>query len=284
MHDLSQIFDQFGDWLAALNPLWIFVSGAILANVRLIFGALNGLAQHVFRILRGFQLRRYDPNILNINRDIVRADAYAIDCILSDRMLIEVLKNSFYAFRLSLAAKHATAEDPVIRFLPRRRWLGVWGRPTPTIGRQRTYRRVYGPIRSVIREMMSLIGSDYAMLGYPVEEYRLVVALAFEPDLPENDQHWRVFVIWEEALKNLPEQCPPVKDPRLVHRYETLRKIRRIYLSDDPEDAHRLTTVTHWILSPHAFTLPLDRIADRREPAGGVKASGATVLPSATGA
>lgn len=260
MHDFTQIFEALGDWLATLNPLWIFVSGAILTNVRLILAALNGLAQHVFRILRGFHLRRYDPNILNINRDIVRADAYAIDCILSDRMLIEVLKNSFYAFRLSLAARHATSDDPVIRFPPRRRWFGLWGDAVASTGRQQTYRRVYGPIRSVIREMMSLIGSDYAMLGYPVEEYRLVVALAFEPDLPGNDQHWRVFVIWEEALKSLPERCPPVKDPRLVHRYETLRKIRRIYLSDKPEDAHRLTTVTHWILSPRAFALPIDRL------------------------
>jgi hypothetical protein len=124
---------------------------------------------------------------------------------------------------------------------------------TPLDRLARTYRRVYGPVRSVIREMMSLVGSDYAMLGYPVEQHRLVVALAFEPDLPEADQHWRVFVIWEEVLKALPDECPPVGDPRLLHRYETLRKIRQIYLSKDPEDADRLTTVTHWIVAPAAF-------------------------------
>ena len=252
MPSLSEIFGAFTDWLSALNPLWVFVSGAILANVRLILGAFNAVTVHAFRILRGFHLRNYDPNIVNINRDIVRPDSYAIDCLLADRTLAEVIKNPFYAFRLSLAARMSTSEDPVVRFPRRRRWLGL-GAPTPLDRQARTYRRVYGPIRSVIREMMSLVGSDYAMLGYPVEQHRLIVALAFEPDLPEADQHWRVFVVWEEALKALPQACPPIDDPRLAHRYETLRKIRKVYLSDNPEDAVRITSVTHWIIAPRAL-------------------------------
>jgi hypothetical protein len=257
MLDLSSVWSAFNDWLAALNPLWIFVSGAIFANLRLILGAFNALSLHAFRILRGFHLRAYDPNILNINRDIVRADSYAIDCLLADRILTEVIKNHFYAFRLSLAARLCTEADPVVRLPRRRRYLGLFGPLTSAEAQERAYRRIYGPVRSVIREKMSLTGSDYAMLGYPVEQHRLVVALAFEPDLPLADRHWRVFVVWEEALRTLPETCPPVQDPRLVHRFETLKKIRDVYLSNNPQDTYRLTSVTHWIVPPAALSASL---------------------------
>lgn len=66
-------------------------------------------------------------------------------------------------------------------------------------------------------------------LGRPMIEHRFVIALTFEKLHNRRARHLRAMVMWEAALRNLPDQCPQgdMEDHRT--RFRTLQAIAQQY-------------------------------------------------------
>jgi hypothetical protein len=56
-----------------------------------------------------------------------------------------------------------------------------------------------------------------------------VLALTYEKNIPGRDQHFRCMMVWEEALKALPADCPPVDHATYRTRHRTLCLIAAHY-------------------------------------------------------
>jgi hypothetical protein len=77
--------------------------------------------------------------------------------------------------------------------------------------REDDYKATYGPLISLISEKCNNDNSIDVALGHPMEEHRFVVALTFEKLHNRRARHLRAMVIREEALRNLPADCPRVE-------------------------------------------------------------------------
>src|SRR5207344_1115304 len=91
--------------------------------------------------------------------------------------------------------------------------------------REDDYKATYGPLISLISEKCT---NDHAVdlaLGRPMQEYRFIVALTFEKLSNRRARHLRAMVMWEEALLNLPPECPLVEKDEHKTRFRTLQAI-----------------------------------------------------------
>jgi hypothetical protein len=68
-------------------------------------------------------------------------------------------------------------------------------------------------------------------LGRAMDEYRFVIALTYERLSNRRARHLRGMVMWEEALLNLPVECPRVEKEEHKTRFRTLQAIARQYHS-----------------------------------------------------
>ncbi len=73
-------------------------------------------------------------------------------------------------------------------------------------------------------------------------EHRFVVALTFEKLHNRRARHLRAMVMWEEALRNLPAECPRVDFEEHKTRFRTLQAIARQYA----ESPHCFGIVKVW--------------------------------------
>ena len=93
------------------------------------------------------------------------------------------------------------------------------------------YRATYGPLISLVSEKSSNDNAIDLALGRPMQEFRFVVALTFEKLNNRRSRHMRAMVMWEEALLNLPAECPEVDFEEHKNRFRTLQAIAREYRS-----------------------------------------------------
>ncbi len=98
--------------------------------------------------------------------------------------------------------------------------------------REDDYKATYGPLISLVSEKCSNDNAIDLALGRPMDEYRFVVALTFEKLHNRRARHLRAMVMWEETLRNLPQDCPQVDLEEHKTRYRTLQAIARQYAAN----------------------------------------------------
>ena len=54
-------------------------------------------------------------------------------------------------------------------------------------------------------------------------------ALTYERGIPGRDQHFRCMMVYEEALRRMPDKCPPIEHPQYQTRFRTLQCIAVAY-------------------------------------------------------
>jgi hypothetical protein len=95
--------------------------------------------------------------------------------------------------------------------------------------REDDYKATYAPLISLVSEKCSNEDALDLALGRPMDEFRFVIALTFEKLHDRRARHLRAMVMWEEALKSLPAECPAVDYAEHRTRYRTLQEIARQY-------------------------------------------------------
>lgn len=95
--------------------------------------------------------------------------------------------------------------------------------------RNRAYKEVNRKLVSLAGEHLTNKGAADHAIGIPHRVFRIVVCPTYEVGIPEHDQHNRVMLTWEDALLNLPEECPATTDPHMRLRYRTLQVLARQY-------------------------------------------------------
>ena len=123
------------------------------------------------------------------------------------------------------ASKFATRFRRLIRLfgadkadLPRRRRLRV-----------KRYAQVYNPLISLAGQYLTNEGAALHAVGVPCRIFRFVVSTTYERGIPERDQHHRCMLTLEDALLNLPEECPHVLHAQHVVRFHTIQKLAALY-------------------------------------------------------
>ena len=80
--------------------------------------------------------------------------------------------------------------------------------PRVRLIREDDYKATYGPLISLVSEKCNNDNAIDLALGRPMDEHRFVIALTFEKLHNRRARHLRAMVIWEEALRSLPPECP----------------------------------------------------------------------------
>jgi hypothetical protein len=240
--------------LFGLGMLAIYV-GAVLTGtlVRSLAGAgtkgLTVLGRHATGWLD--YMRGDDRNTVNVTLNMVVDNHLKFDTIVADRRVWAVWPNAYRVHLIRRAARRTTADNPVLAFpqetLPRN---GVSRRFTEALAsvkvvengrskrvpliREDDYRATYAPLISLISERCTNDDSLDLALGRPMDEFRFVIALTFEQLNSRRARHLRAMVMWEEALRTLPEEMPRVDSEEHRTRYRTLLAIARQY-REQPE-------------------------------------------------
>jgi hypothetical protein len=240
--------------LFGLGVLAIYV-GAVLTGtlVRSLAGAgtkgLTVLGRHATGWLD--YMRGDDRNTVNVTLNMVVDNHLKFDTIVADRRVWAVWPNAYRVHLIRRAARRTTADNPVLAFpqetLPRN---GVSRRFTEALAsvkvvengrskrvpliREDDYRATYAPLISLISERCTNDDSLDLALGRPMDEFRFVIALTFEQLNSRRARHLRAMVMWEEALRRLPEDMPRVDSEEHRTRYRTLLAIARQY-REQPE-------------------------------------------------
>jgi hypothetical protein len=240
--------------LFGLGVLAVYV-GAVLtgALVRSLAGAgtkgLTVLSRHATGWLD--YMRGDDRNTVNVTLNMVIDNHLKFDTIVADRRVWSVWPNAYRVHLIRRAARRTTADNPVLAFpqetLPRN---GVSRRFTEALAsvkvvengrskrvpliREDDYRATYAPLISLISERCTNDDSLDLALGRPMDEFRFVIALTFEQLNSRRARHLRAMVMWEEALRTLPEEMPRVDSEEHRTRYRTLLAIARQY-REQPE-------------------------------------------------
>jgi hypothetical protein len=218
--------------LAAIN-LDAVLTGLLGALVLLYAGAFRAIGQVISRITTPiaigywFYWRSSNPNKINVTLNILTDQHLDIDTIVADRLLTDIYKNHFIAQMVKLAAKRTTPEDPVVHFPPPRQGRRLFKLAYKT--ERHLYEAVYNPLISEVSEKTNNIFSFMAAVGFPMREFRFVLALTYEKGIPDRDQHFRCMMVSEEALKRLPKECPPVDHGTYRTRFRTLACIAAQY-------------------------------------------------------
>jgi len=185
------------------------------------------------------------PDIISITLNIFYRDEngrlnFDIDTLMSDHLLHEVFRNPFVAYKVRTASALTTPAIPLMRFdvaaksrrFPILRWL--LGRGKADLKhrkrlRARRYSQVYNPLISLAGQYLTNEGAALHAVGVPCQIFRFVVSATYERGIPERDQHHRCMLTLEEALLNLPAECPQIFHPQHRHRFETVQKLARLY-------------------------------------------------------
>jgi hypothetical protein len=95
--------------------------------------------------------------------------------------------------------------------------------------REDDYKATYAPLISLISEKCSNDNAIDLALGRPMQEYSFIIALTFEKLHNRRARHLRAMVMWEQALLDLPDECPRVDFEEHKTRFCTLQAIARQY-------------------------------------------------------
>ena len=254
VENASQILDGL---LFGLGVLAVYLGAVFTAAlVRSLGGAGSKGLTIAGRYVQGwfFYLRGDDRDILNITLNMIAGNELKFDTLVADRRLWFVWPNAYRQQLIRRAARRTTEENPVIMFpklLPvRKSWLGRWrGRLRDRIDgmlasvkivqdgklrrvrleREDDYKATYGPLISLVSEKCTNEHAIDLALGRPMQEYRFIIALTFEQLSNRRARHLRAMVMWEEALLNLPAECPGVEKEEHKTRFRTLQAIARLY-------------------------------------------------------
>jgi hypothetical protein len=243
--------------LFGLGVLAVYL-GAIFSGalIRSLSGAGSTGITFVGRYVQGWwdYLRGGDRNVVNVTLNMVIDNHLKFDTVVADRRLWFVWPNAYRMHMIRRAAKRTTPENPVIHFPAAppapKSWIGRLCRgcgdrvhgllasakvvengkaQRVRLEREDDYKAVYGPLISLVSEKCN---NDHALdlaLGYPMTEYRFVVALTFEKLHNRRARHLRAMVVWEDMLRKLPAECPRVDVEEHKTRYRTLQAIARQY-------------------------------------------------------
>src|SRR5262245_11718761 len=250
--------DQLIDGLLfGLGVLAVYV-GAVFtgALVRSLGGAGSKGITLAGRYVQGwfYYLRGDDRDIVNVTLNMIVDNRLRFDTLVADRKVWFVWPNAYRVLLIRRAAKRTTQDNPVILFPkeppePRtwfgrlRRRCGDWVHGTLAsahivengrsrrvrLQREDDYKATYGPLISLISEKCANDNAIDFALGRPMEEHRFVVALTFEKLSNRRARHLRAMVMWEQALLNLPAECPRVDFEEHKTRFRTLQAIARQY-------------------------------------------------------
>jgi hypothetical protein len=251
---LRDNISQVGDGLLfGLGVLAVYL-GAVFtgALIRSLGGAGSKGLTFAGRYVAGWfdYLRGDDRNTVNVTINMIVDNHLKFDTLVADRRIWYIWPNTYRMQMIRRAAKRTTVENPVIAFAepgPRRNGLmrccgevirGVVTRARiMENGRVRRirlmkeddYRATYGPLISLVSEKCNNDNSIDLALGRPMEEFRFVIALTFEKLNNRRARHLRAMVMWEDALLNLPAECPSVDFEEHKNRFRTLQTIAREY-------------------------------------------------------
>jgi hypothetical protein len=201
-----------------------------------------------------YYLRGDDRDIVNVTLNMIVDNRLRFDTLVADRKVWFVWPNAYRVLLIRRAAKRTSQDNPVVSFPkeppePRtwfgrlRRRCGEWlhgmlasahivenGRSRRVrLQREDDYKATYGPLISLISEKCANDNAIDFALGRPMEEHRFVVALTFEKLNNRRARHLRAMVMWEQALLNLPAECPRVDFDEHKTRFRTLQAIARQY-------------------------------------------------------
>ncbi len=254
----SQNFGQIWDGLLfGLGVLAVYL-GAVLtgALVRSLGGAGSKGLTVLGRYVQGWwlYLRGDDRDIINITLNTIVDNHLKFDTLVADRRIWNVWPNAYRQSMIRKAAKKTTEDNPVIAFPaapPKpRSWFGrvrhrfgdrLHGmvasveivengrKQRVRLIREDDYKACYGPLISLVSEKCSNDNAIDLALGRPMDEFRFVIALTYEKLHNRRARHLRAMVVWEEALRNLPAECPNVDFPEHRTRFRTLQAIARQY-------------------------------------------------------
>ncbi len=258
LDDLSQNGSQIVDGLLfGLGVLAVYL-GAVLtgALIRSLGGAGSAGLTLAGRYAQGWfdYLRGDDRNTINITLNMIVDGHLKFETLVADRRIWYVWPNSYRMQMIRRAARRTTVDSPVVLFPERKR------RPRSFLGRLRhrwrlrihalvtsstvvengrsqrvrlmredDYKATYGPLISLVSEKCSNDNALDLALGRRMEEYRFVIALTFEKLDTRRARHLRAMVMWEEALRQLPAECPRVDFAEHRTRFRTLQAIARLY-------------------------------------------------------
>jgi hypothetical protein len=252
----SQILDGL---LFGLGVLAVYLGAVFTAAlVRSLGGVGSKGLTSAGRYMQGwfFHLRGDDRDIINITINMIADGHLKFDTLVADRRIWFVWPNAYRMAMIRRAARRTTADNPVVLFpqkppLPKSAVgrfchecgdavLGVLAsaqvvengrslrvRLTP----EDDYKATYGPLISLISETCSNDNAIDLALGRPMEEYSFVIALTFEKLHNRRARHLRAMVMWEQALLNLPAECPRVDFEEHKTRFRTLQAIAQQYRS-----------------------------------------------------
>jgi hypothetical protein len=277
--------------LFGLGVLAVYL-GAVFtgALVRSLGGAGSKGLTVIGRYLQGwfFYLRGDDRDIVNVTLNMIVDGHLKFDTLVADRRIWYVWPNAYRVALIRRAAKRTTQDNPIILFPAKKPRPGsVFGRFSHWCGdrvhgllasahvvengRSRRvrlipeddYKATYGPLISLISEKCANDNAIDLALGRPMDEHRFVVALTFEKLHNRRARHLRGMVMWEQALLNLPDECPRVDFDEHRTRFKTLQAIARQY-RENPE---RFGIVNVWRPKDMAALAPWALpAAARREP------------------
>ena len=254
----SANFDQILDGLLfGLGVLAVYL-GAVFtgALIRSLGGAGSKGLTFAGRYVTGwfYYLRGDDRDIVNVTINMIADGHLKFDTLVADRRIWFVWPNAYRVAMIRRAARRTTTDNPVVLF-PQKP-----PRPTSAVGRfcrgcgdtvvgllasaqvvengrslrvrltpEDDYKATYGPLISLISEKCSNDNAIDLALGRPMEEYRFVIALTFEKLHNRRARHLRAMVMWEQALLNLPAECPRVDFEEHKTRFRTLQAIAQQY-------------------------------------------------------
>jgi hypothetical protein len=250
----TQILDGL---LFGLGVLAVYL-GAVLtgALIRSLGGAGSKGLTLAGRYMQGWfdHLRGDDRNTINVTLNMIADNRLKLNTLVADRRTWSVWPNAYRVQMIRRAARQTTLESPIILFPDGQRKPTSWfGRirhrcrdklhavlasahivengkvQRVRLMREDDYKATYGPLISLVSEKCANENAIDLALGRPTEEYRFVIALTFEKLHNRRARHLRAMVVWEETLRNLPEQCPEVDADEHKTRYRTLQAIARQY-------------------------------------------------------
>jgi hypothetical protein len=248
----GQIFDGL---LFGLGVLAVYL-GAVFtgALIRSLGGAGSKGLTFAGRYVTGWfdYVRGDDRNTINVTLNMIVDNHLKFDTLVADRRIWYVWPNTYRMQMIRRAARRTTLENPVVEFpdepeaAPRN---GLFCRcreklydllasahaiengrlQRVRLMREDDYRATYGPLISLVSEKAANDNAIDLALGRPMHEYRFVIALTFERLHNRRARHLRAMVMWEEALLNLPADCPRVDFEEHKTRFRTLQAIAKAY-------------------------------------------------------
>ena len=248
---LSENANQILDGLLfGLGVLAVYL-GAVFtgALVRSLGGAGSKGITLAGRYVSGwfFYLRGDDRDIVNVTLNMIVDGRLTFDTLVADRKVWFVWPNAYRVLLIRRAAKRTSSDNPVVQFpktdpQPKTRLgnlvhdllasaeISENGKSRRVrLLREDDYKATYGPLISLISEKCSNDNAIDFALGRPMEEYRFVIALTYEKLHNRRARHLRAMVMWEQALLNLPADCPRVDFDEHRTRFRTLQAIARQY-------------------------------------------------------